>query len=251
MKIKFAGLFRKKDPVEQQAETAFETTVETSAEQSLNPYLNAQRTWNDHVGRIMSSRRMWQMVAVGCLLIALVAVGGIVQIGRQCKLVPYVVEVNKLGEALAIRPAQAAQAADPRVIEATVTSFVSNARLVTPDVALQRDAVLHVYAVLSSNDPATVKMNEWLNGAPESNPFKRAEKEMVSIDIKSVMPQTDSTWQVDWVETVRDRKGVMTGVPCRMRALVTVYVAPPTAEEQIRKNPLGIFVRDFSWTKEL
>ena len=95
------------------------------------------------------------------------------------------------------------------------------------------------------------KMNEWLNGTPESNPFKRAATEMVSIDIKSVMPQTDSTWQIDWVETVRDRKGVIKGVPCRMRALVTVYVTPPTAEEQIRQNPLGIFVRDFSWTKQL
>ena len=251
MKMKFPCLFRKKDPVEGKVEQQAETAAQATVNQSVNPYLNAQRTWNDHVGRIMSSRRMWQMVAMVCLLIALVAVGGIVEIGRQSKIVPYVVEVNQLGEALAIRPAQAAQAADPRVIEATVAAFVSEARLVTPDVTLQREAVLHVYAVLSSNDPATIKMNEWLNGTPESNPFKRAATEMVSIDIKSVMPQTDSTWQIDWVETVRDRKGVIKGVPCRMRALITVYVAPPTAEEQIRQNPLGIFVRDFSWTKQL
>ena len=39
-----------------------------------------------------------------------------------------------------------------------------------------------------------------------------------------------------------------------MRALVTVYVVEPTnntTEEQIRNNPLGIFVRDFSWSKQL
>ena len=34
MKMKFAGLFRKKDPVEQQAETALETTVETCLEKA-------------------------------------------------------------------------------------------------------------------------------------------------------------------------------------------------------------------------
>ena len=238
MKMKFAGLFRKKDPVEQQAET------------TVNPYLNAQRAWNDQFGRIMSSRQMWQVVALVCLLVTLVAVGGIVEIGRQSKVVPYVVEVNKLGEALAMRPAQAAQSVDQRVVRANVASFISDARLVTSDGPLQRAAVLRVYADLAANDPATAKMNEWLNGTPESNPFKRAATEMVSVDIKSVMPQTDSTWQVDWVETVRDRKGVITGVPCLMRALVTVYVQPPIAEEQIRQNPLGIFVRDFSWTKE-
>ena len=247
MKMKLPGLFKKKDRAYGKVEQQAETTVK----ESLNPYLNAQRTWNDHVGRIMSSRQTWQVVAMGSLLIALVAVGGIVEIGRQSKIVPYVVEVNQLGEALAIRPAESAQAADPRVIESTVAAFISQARLVTPDVTLQREAVLHVYAVLSSSDPATIKMNEWLNGTPESNPFKRAATEMVSIDIKSVMPQTDSTWQIDWIETVRDRKGVVKGAPCRMRALVTVYVTPPTTEEQIRQNPLGIFVRDFSWTKEL
>jgi type IV secretion system protein VirB5 len=135
------------------------------------------------------------------------------------------------------------------VIRSTVTSFISDARLVTPDGTLQRGAVLRVYAVLATGDPATAKMNEWLNGTPNANPFKRAETEMVSVEIKSVMPQTDTTWQVDWVETVRDRKGVTVAEPSRMRALVTVYLVPPTTEEQMRKNPLGIFVRDFSWTK--
>ncbi|MBP6501070.1 MAG: conjugal transfer protein TrbF, partial [Thauera sp.] len=39
-----------------------------------------------------------------------------------------------------------------------------------------------------------------------------------------------------------------------MRALVTVYVAeatPSTSEEQIRNNPIGLYVRDFSWAKQL
>ena len=33
-----------------------------------------------------------------------------------------------------------------------------------------------------------------------------------------------------------------------------VHVVPPTnrtSEEQIRKNPLGIFIRDFNWSKQL
>ena len=37
-----------------------------------------------------------------------------------------------------------------------------------------------------------------------------------------------------------------------MRALVTVYIAettPQTTEEQLRNNPLGMYVRDFSWSR--
>lgn len=94
-------------------------------------------------------------------------------------------------------------------------------------------------------------MNEWLNGAADSSPFKRATKEMVSVEIKSVLPQTPDTWQVEWTETTRDRQGVMKGQPVNMRALVNVYTIETTSQttdEQLRNNPLGIYVRDFSWS---
>ena len=114
--------------------------------------------------------------------------------------------------------------------------------------------MFRLYSMLAPSDPATAKMNDWLNGTEESSPFKRAAREMVSIEIASVLPQTPDTWQVDWIETVRDRQGVAKGLPFRMRALLTLYTVAPTAqttEEQVRNNPLGIYVRDFSWSKQL
>ena len=219
-----------------------------------NPYLAARRTWNEHVGAVVSSRQTWQVVGILSLLIVLAAVGGLIHIGSQSKFVPYVVEVDKLGQVVAVAPAQRAAAVDQRVVHASVASFVSDARLVTPDVALQRKAVFRLYSMLSANDPATAKTNEWLNGSEDSSPFKRAAKETVSTEILSVIPQTPDTWQVDWMETTRDRQGVVKGLPVRMRALVTVYTVattPNTTEEQVRNNPLGIYVRDFSWSKQL
>ncbi len=219
-----------------------------------NPYINARRSWNDHVGGVVASRQTWQLLALMSLLIALAAVGGLIHIGSQSKFVPYVVQVDQLGQALAIAPAQRAAAADPRVVHAAVAAFIADIRLVTPDVALQRKAVFRLYSMLSVNDAATVKANEWLNGSADSSPFKRAAKEMVSTEILSVIPQTPDTWQVDWMETARDRQGMVKEPPQRMRALVTVYTVaatPQTTEEQVRNNPLGIYVRDFSWAKQL
>lgn len=219
-----------------------------------NPYLAARRTWNDQSAANVANRQMWQLLGILALMIALAGVGGMIYIGSQSKFVPYVVEVDKLGQAVAVAPAQRAGAADPRVVHATVASFISDIRMVSPDIALQRKAVFRAYSMLSSNDPATAKANEWLNGSEDSSPFKRAEKETVSIEIASVIPQTPETWQVDWVETTRDRQGVVKGQPVRMRALVTVYIVattPQTTEEQVRNNPLGIYVRDFSWSKQV
>lgn len=217
-----------------------------------NPYLAARRTWNDHIGSLVSQRQSWQVIGILSLLIAFGGVGGVIVIGSQSKFIPYVVQVDNLGQVMAAGPVDAANKPPPRVVHASVSEFISDARLVTPDVALQRKAVFRVYHKLSSKDPATAKMNEWLNGTDESSPFKRAAKEMVSVEIKSVLPQTPDTWQVDWVETTRDRQGVVKAPPVTMRALVTTYTAETTSqttEEQVRNNPLSIFVRDFSWSR--
>ena len=218
-----------------------------------NPYLNARRVWNAHEGEILSSRRTWQIIGILSLLIALSAVGGIVYIGQQSKFVPYVVAVDKLGNATAISRADRAAPVDSRVMQATLAAFISDARLVTPDIAVQRASIFRLYAHLAPKDPATLKMTEFLNGSEDANPFKRAEAETVHIEITSALPQSSETWQIDWIEETRNREGGLKQ-SVRMRALVTAYVAPPdsrTDEEQIRRNPLGIFVRDFSWAKQL
>lgn len=217
-----------------------------------NPYLSARRTWNDHMQGMAASRQMWQIMGILSLLVAMGGIAGMIHIGSQSKFIPYVIEVDKLGQQMAITPADRASPVDPRVIRASIAAFIANARTVTPDTALQRKAVFDIYALLNQNDPATQKMNDWLNGSEDASPFKRAETEMVSVEVGTVLPQTQETWQVDWVETTRDRHGIVQGTPVNMRAVVTVYVVPPSpniTEDQMHKNPLGIYVRDFSWSR--
>ena len=219
-----------------------------------NPYLSARIHWNAHVGAVLSAARVWQIVAMVSLLIALVAAGGAIYVGAQSKFVPYVVEVDKLGQVQAVKIADSATPADERIIHASLATWITSARMVTPDVALQRDAVFKVYALLGPQDSAIAKMNEWYGqGDDESSPFKRAETEMVSVDIVSVIPQSETTWRVDWTETTRSRDGALKAPPARMAALITITLVPATAsttEEQIRKNPLGILIKDFSWSHQ-
>jgi type IV secretion system protein VirB5 len=186
-------------------------------------------------------------------MIALAGVGGVIYIGSQSKFIPYVVQVNNLGEAVAVARADVAAIADQRVIHASVASFINDLRMVTPDVALQRRAIFRSYAMLAGKDAAIAKANEWLNGSEESSPFKRAETQTVSVEIISVIPQSSETWQVDWLEKVYDRQGQLFEPPFKMRALLRVYTQAPTTrttEAQIRNNPLGIYIQDFSWSKQ-
>ena len=217
-----------------------------------NPYLTARRSWNDHVGSIVSAKQTWQVIGILAMLISLAAVGGVVHIGSQSKFIPYVVQVDKLGQTVASGPVEATTRVDPRVMHAALAEWLSCARMVTPDVPWQRKCVFKVYAMLNAKDPATAKMNEWLNGTADSSPFKRASKEMVSIELKTVIPQTPDTWQIEWTENTRDRNGILKDQPVVWRALITTYIAdasPQVTDEQLRNNPLSIYIRDVSWAR--
>ena len=217
-----------------------------------NPYLTARREWNDHVGSVITQKQTWQFIGVFCLLITLLAVTGLVYVAGKSKFIPYVVEVDSLGQSRAVNILYEMQEVNPRIIHSVVSQFIKDARTVTPDVSLQTDSIYNVYAKLLVNTSATEKMNEFLNGDENSTPFARAQKEMVSVEIRSVLPQSPETWQVDWLETTRSREGKVIKTPVIMRALITVKIVPPapdTTDEQIRKNPLGIYITDYSWSR--
>jgi type IV secretion system protein VirB5 len=215
----------------------------------LNPYQSARHSWSSLHGRVLESRLAWQILSLICLSTTLVAVGGLIHVGSQSKFVPYVIEVDKLGNMIVAGPASPTTRADRRIVLASVSQFISDARTVTADVNLQRKAIFRLYAMLSSDKPAFAKMNEYMQ---TSTPFERAQRESVSVEIISTLQQTPDTWQVDWTETTRDVRGTLTDKPVKMRALVTVFTTETIAEmtdEQLRSNPMGIFVRDFSLSR--
>lgn len=220
------------------------------ADINANPYLNARRSWNEHVGSVINSRQIWQAVALISLMISLAAVGGVIFIGSQSKYIPYIVSVDSLGQVAASGRADRASSIDERSIHAAVANFVSDARMVSFDRNVQHDAIWRVYAMMQSSDPAAMKMTQFMKD-PETSPTVRAEKESVAIEISSVLKQTPETWEIIWFERIWDRDGIQLA-QYRMRGLVTVYLMKPstsTTEEDIRRNPLGIYVRDYSWSR--
>ena len=86
-----------------------------------NPYVEARREWNERYGDYIQQAHHWRTMAIICGLVALICVFGMAYIGAQNKIVPYVVEVDKLGEAAAVARADRPAAVD-----------ISNVMLVCP-----------------------------------------------------------------------------------------------------------------------
>ncbi|MDR3077758.1 MAG: conjugal transfer protein TrbF [Planctomycetota bacterium] len=215
-----------------------------------NPYLAARRDWNDRMAELAHSRRMWQAAALSCLLLALGALAGLIHFAGRSAFIPYVVEVDGPGRALAVRRADRAEPADERVLRAALAGFVEDLRTVSFDRNLQNAAIWRVYAHLQAGDPATAKVTDYYRD-PLTSPLRRAEERSTGVEISSVLRQTPDTWEVVWRERVWDRQGVRQE-ESRLRALASVYLVAPTSatgEDELRKNPLGIFIRDLMWAK--
>jgi type IV secretory pathway TrbF-like protein len=64
------------------------------------------------------------------------------------------------------------------------------------------------------------------------------------------VPLSKDTYQVRWEETTYSKEGVSTGAKV-MTGAFTLEIVPPTDEKQLRVNPLGLFIRQFSWSKDV
>ncbi|KQZ46710.1 conjugal transfer protein TrbF [Rhizobium sp. Root149] len=212
-----------------------------------NPYLAARQEWSERYGSYVRAAYAWRIVGITGLLMAVVGFSYALYQSTQVKLVPYIVEVDKLGTAATAGFPQQIEYADPRVVRATLGGFVSNFRSVTPDAVVQKQYIDRTYALLRTSDPATEKVNAWYRS---SSPFEKAKNSTVAIEVNNIVALSNQSYQIDWTEFERDRKGKETALR-RFRGIATVTLTPPQDEGVIRLNPIGLYLKDFDWTAQL
>jgi type IV secretion system protein VirB5 len=212
-----------------------------------NPYIAARQEWNERYGSYVRAATVWQRVALAGMTMAVIGFSYALFQSTQVKLVPYIVEVDRLGTAAQTGFPEQIEYADPRVVRATLGGFVANFRSVTPDAVVQKQYIDRTYGHLRSGDPATQKVNSWFRN---NSPFERARTLTVAIEVNNVVPLSEQSYQIDWTEYERDRQG-KERTSRRFRGIATVTLTPPQDEAVIRFNPIGLYLIDFDWTAQL
>jgi type IV secretion system protein TrbF len=223
------------------------STPKRASPAEYNPYLAARREWDERYGNLITRERSWRLMALISALTALVAVGGIIRLSTRTHIVPFVVAMDSLGRTVAAGPAEQASASDDRIRRATLFTFVEDLRTVTSDGVAQRKAIDRVYAHIANGGQAQAFISEFYRSSP---PQKRASTETVSVEVRSVLPTSERTFEVEWTETTRDLYGAMKGQD-RWKAVFAIAINPPMEEALARINPLGIYVTNANWGKVL
>lgn len=208
-------------------------------------YLAARREWNERYGDYIAQARTWRVTALASLGIAVVAVGGVVWMAAQSRIVPYVVQTDRLGDAIAISRADVAPPADPRLIRAQLGRWVANVRSVYADIGAQKRVIVEAYSMVDRNSGGVPALNEWFAA---HDPFRRAQDTTVAVAVDSVLPLSANVWRIEWREDIRTRQGMPASLEF-WQATVTVSVNPPTSDAAVLANPVGLFVESFNWSQ--
>lgn len=214
---------------------------------SDNPYVVAREEWNERYRDLLVGMRNWRLAAVLFGIVAFVAVLGLVVVGAKPKVIPYVVEVDKLGNIVGQGVAQQTSGADDRLKRAALWSWVRDWRMVSSDPMVEKEAIGRVYALIGSNSPASVRISSAYRAA---SPLKLAESETISVDVNAVYAASKDSYEVEWTEKVFDLKGEQIGTQ-QYKGVITISLNPSSDEKVANTNPLGIYVTDISWSKVL
>ena len=210
------------------------------------PYQKAADEWDRRIGTARVQAENWRLVALSAIAFATLLAGALVYQSARSTVSPYVVQVNHDGVVQAIGPAlQTNFKPGKPVIEYFIVQFITKVRTIPLDPVVAKNQWLSAYDFLRKTAANT--LNEI---ALRENPFSKIGTEAVAVRIKSVVPLSRDSYQVRWEETVFSKDGVSTGVK-GMTGIFNIEIVPPTDEKKLRANPLGLFIKQFSWSRDV
>ena len=208
------------------------------------PFQRAGQVWDERIGSARVQACNWRVIAFGMLGLSAALAGGEIWQSQQSRIVPYVVEVDRLGEPRAVSPAEAAfRPTDPQIAWG-LARFIEDVRTVSLDPVLMRRQWLRAY------DFVTDRGAQFLGDyARHANPFANLGEHTASVEVTNVVRASDRSFEVQWIETSYEH-GARTAV-AHWTAFVTVRIKPPGNADTLRRNPLGLYVDGIDWSRQL
>ncbi len=208
------------------------------------PYQRAGQAWDERIGSARVQARNWRLAFFGTLLMSGGLAGSLVWQSARGTVTPWVVQVNERGQAQAVAPAVADYRPTDPQIAWHLARFIEEVRRIPADAVVLRHDWLEAYSFVT--DRGALALNDY---ARTSDPFSKVGKTQIAVDVASVVRASDNSFRVAWVER-HYVDNALTATE-RWSAILTIVVQPPTDAERLRKNPLGIYVHAFNWSKEL
>jgi len=208
------------------------------------PYQRAAQVWDDRIGSARVQARNWRLMAFGSLFLSAGLACAVVWQATSGTVVPWVVQVDRLGQPQAVAPATIDYTPTDPQIAWHLARFIEETRAISADPIVLRQSWLRAYDY--TTDRGAAALNDY---ARVNDPFAKLGKEQVTVEVSSVIRASPDSFRVAWVER-RYVDGALATTE-RWTAILTIAIQTPRDVERLKKNPLGVYVHALNWSKEL
>lgn len=210
------------------------------------PFLEGRKAFEGTFGDLARGKRNWQWIAAAQTVLLAATLGAYLRLSLGARMVPYVVEVDRLGRAVAFGPAEPLRATDARITIATLSQLIRNLRAISTDAEAQREFLRRAYPHLAGD---ALRFVEDHFNQPEHDPRTLGERMTRTVEVTSVLRVPRSNlWRLQWRERELPRS-VGLASESGWEALLRVELRPPASAEGIEQNPLGLYVTDLNWVR--
>ncbi|REF73401.1 conjugal transfer protein TrbF [Paracoccus versutus] len=208
------------------------------------PYQKAAQVWDERIGSARVQARNWRLMAFACLILAAGFAAALIWQSARGTVVPWVVQVDDLGQAQAVAPANADYRPTDPQIAWHLGRFVEQVRSIPADPIVVRQNWLRAYEF--TTDRGAAALNEY---ARTNDPFTRVGRQQIAVEVSSVIRASPDSFRVAWTE--RHYENGQLSTTERWTAILTVVIQTPRTAERLRANPLGIYVNAVNWSREM
>lgn len=214
------------------------------APQPVTPYQKAAQVWDQRIGSARVQAKNWRLMAFGSLALSAGFAAALIWQSTKGTVTPWVVEVNGLGQAERVAPANFEyEPTDPQIAY-HLARFIEDVRGLPADPIVLRQNWLRAYDF--TTDRGSAALNDY---ARNNDPFAKLGKMQVSVEVSSVIRASPDSFRVAWVQRSYDNGSL--SATDRWTAILTIVIESPRDADRLRKNPLGIYVHAINWSKEL
>ncbi len=208
------------------------------------PYQKAAQAWDERIGSARVQAKNWRYMAFGSLILSAGFASALVWQSARGTVVPWVVQVDNLGQAQAVAPAVADYRPTDPQIAFHLGRFIEQVRAIPADAIIVRQNWLRAYEF--TTDRGAAALNDY---ARANDPFTRVGRQQVAVEVSSVIRASPTSFRVAWTE--RHFENGQLSTTERWTAILTIVIQPPRDAERLRANPLGIYVNAISWSREM
>ncbi|KRW96853.1 MULTISPECIES: conjugal transfer protein TrbF [Paracoccus] len=208
------------------------------------PYQRAAQVWDERIGSARVQARNWRYMAFGSLILSIGFAGALVWQSARGTVVPWVVQVDNLGQAQAVAPAAADYRPTDPQIAFHLGRFIEQVRALPADAIVVRQNWLRAYEF--TTDRGAAALNDY---ARSNDPFTRVSRQQVAVEVSSIIRASPDSFRVAWTE--RHYENGQLSTTERWTAILTVVIQTPRDAERLRANPLGIYVNAINWSREM